>query len=628
MSASLAERAARALLKPGDHIGEWIVESALGEGGMGAVYRVHSALSERLVAAIKILKPTGDADVRTRFVREAEALSALRHPSIVRVMGFAVDIAREVPYIVMELAEGETLKARLQRGALGLEEAVGIFLPLAAALAHAHDHGIAHRDVKPANIVLVNEGGVRLVDFGIAAGQDWESLTTGGHLGTLSYLPPEVFRAEKPDPRAIDVYGFGLLLHEALAGTPVFPVEPGLTPPAAAASVAARKLNAGPLEPGPGFPDAVRDAVRRATDPDPARRPSMGSLRDALIAVLPARASRRRTDQAATQPYRPGAPALPGLGQEPTTRVPDPPRRVHDEAPQAVRRAGFVAAVAAAALVAFVLSWMVVRRSALRPRPVSPAAAAAAPAGAASPRAEAGRDGLEYALAPAGTYRMGCTPGDDQCDPARFPPAEVSIPRPFWIGRTEVTVAAYRRFAAETGRPLSPAPSFNRGWSKPAHPVVNVSWHDAAAYCAWAGGRLPTEEEWEYAARGGHPDWFHPWGNEAPSCEDGVGNGARFGGECGRGTVQGTAPVAAYEPNGFGLFDMAGNVWEWCAEPWQPGGVPAAGAASAAGGHRVLRGGSWVHGARFLRVSVRSSWPQDKGAAYVGFRCVREASPG
>ena len=204
------------MLKAGERIGDWIIDTPLGEGGMGAVYRVHSALSGRVEAALKVMKPSGEPDARARFVREAEALSALRHPNIVRVMGFSEDSARGLLYIVMELAVGETLKRRLERGALPLPEALGVFLPLASALEHAHAAGIFHRDLKPSNIVLAPDG-VRLVDFGIAAAASAETLTGGGgHLGTLSYLPPEVFRGEKPQPRAIDVYAFGLLLHEAL----------------------------------------------------------------------------------------------------------------------------------------------------------------------------------------------------------------------------------------------------------------------------------------------------------------------------------------------------------------------------------------------------------------------------
>src|SRR5687768_2640837 len=202
------------VLKRGDRIGEWVVDSVLGEGGMGAVYRVHSALTQRLEAALKVMKPTLAEDARRRFVREAEALSALRHPAIVRVMGFSEDPSRNLLYLVMELAVGETLKDRLARGPMPLPEALATFVPLAAALDHAHEAGIFHRDLKPANVVLTTDGTPRLVDFGIAAGGAGHDLTGTGQMGTLAYLPPEVFRGEAADARSIDVYAFGLLLHE------------------------------------------------------------------------------------------------------------------------------------------------------------------------------------------------------------------------------------------------------------------------------------------------------------------------------------------------------------------------------------------------------------------------------
>jgi serine/threonine-protein kinase len=193
------------VLNAGERVGDWVIDDRLGEGGMGAVYRVHSMLSDRVVAALKMLKENADAEARARFVREAEALSTLSHPAIVRVMAVGEDPARGLPYLAMELAHGETLKARLQRGPLTLAEALSAFAPLASALEHAHAAGIFHRDVKPANIILRRGGGVKLVDFGIAMGQSWGALTATGHVGTFSYLPPEIFRGERPDPRAIDV---------------------------------------------------------------------------------------------------------------------------------------------------------------------------------------------------------------------------------------------------------------------------------------------------------------------------------------------------------------------------------------------------------------------------------------
>ena len=306
------------VMKPGDRVGDWVVESPLGEGGMATVYRVHSALSERVVGALKVMKPSLGPEARARFVREAEALSALRHPGIVHVMGFSEDSARGLLYLVMELAVGETLKARLERGPLSVSEALATCIPLAAALEHAHAEGIFHRDIKPANIILCDDGTVRLVDFGIAAAQDTQALTQTGHVGTVSYLPPEIFRGRTPEPARLDVYSFGLVLYESLVGTRPFPVAEGLTPTAAAAAVGVQKLQQGSFDPGEAFPEELRHIVRRATDPEPSGRPTMYGISVALHKVP------RPTveDNTGTGPHRRGGGGLPA--EDHTMRVPDP----------------------------------------------------------------------------------------------------------------------------------------------------------------------------------------------------------------------------------------------------------------------------------------------------------------
>jgi formylglycine-generating enzyme required for sulfatase activity len=213
---------------------------------------------------------------------------------------------------------------------------------------------------------------------------------------------------------------------------------------------------------------------------------------------------------------------------------------------------------------------------------------------------------------------MGCTEGDANCDPAALPYQDVEIPSGLWMGRTEVPVSAYKRFAAATSREMPKAPSFNKGWERDDLPVVNVPWETAGSYCAWAGGRLPTEAEWEWADRGGHADWYYPWGNEEPVCQAGAANGARFDDEkdC---RDKGPERVGAYAPNGYGLFDVAGNVWEWNQDVWREEGGEAR-------PRRVLRGGSWVNKPAFLRASIRSRWfegPESRD--FIGLRCVREA---
>ncbi len=211
------------------------------------------------------------------------------------------------------------------------------------------------------------------------------------------------------------------------------------------------------------------------------------------------------------------------------------------------------------------------------------------------------QDGLYYAWIPAGSFKFGCSPGDDLCEDDEQPAAQRKIERGFWLGRTEVTVGAYKRFRDHPSK-LPPAPSFNPGWQDEVQPMVNVSRADAASFCRWAAERLPTEIEWEYAARAGERRAWPP----------DVAERAWFAGHS-DGRVH---AVSQKQPNAFGLFDMLGNAGEWVApDPDQPADSG------------IVRGGSWLHDQRYLRFSFRL--PEDPGERneMYGFRCLAEASP-
>jgi formylglycine-generating enzyme required for sulfatase activity len=224
---------------------------------------------------------------------------------------------------------------------------------------------------------------------------------------------------------------------------------------------------------------------------------------------------------------------------------------------------------------------------------------------------------------PAGSFVMGCVAADGECFDDESPAHRVTLARGFWLDVTEVTVGSYRAFGRATGRGAPSAPPFAQG---EGHPVVNVSWDDALAYCTWAGGRLTTEAEWEYAARGGREGSKFPWGDVASH------EHANYQGREGRDAWSNTAPVASFAANGFGLHDTAGNVWEWTADWYAPDSYASAGAASGTGPSsgtlKVLRGGSFAYPPRSMRLSNRGKFPPTQRHSSFGFRCARDGEAG
>src|ERR1700740_2279289 len=192
-------------LLPGSHLGPYEIGTLLGAGGMGEVYRARDPRLDRAVA-IKILPAelSADADHLHRFEREARSASALNHPNIVTIH----DLGRDgsVHYIVMELAEGTTVRDLLKAGAVPIRQAIDIAAQIAEGLAKAHEAGIAHRDIKPGNLMVTADGFVKILDFGLAklvpAGEELSQLHTrassdtrsGVILGTPEYMSPEQAR--------------------------------------------------------------------------------------------------------------------------------------------------------------------------------------------------------------------------------------------------------------------------------------------------------------------------------------------------------------------------------------------------------------------------------------------------
>ncbi len=218
-------------------------------------------------------------------------------------------------------------------------------------------------------------------------------------------------------------------------------------------------------------------------------------------------------------------------------------------------------------------------------------------------------EGMVYL--PGGTFSMGSKTGKTNETPVH----EIEI-EPFYIDIHEVTVQEYSRFLKEAGY-LQPAywqPELDR----PDDPVVGISWQDALAYASWADKRLPTEAEWEYAARGGAVSTIYPWGNE-PDREH-----ANF-------SSTGIAPVKRFQPNGYGIYDMIGNVWEWCSDWYREDYYEVSPRKNPqgpfTGTHKVLRGGTWYSNEEQIRITNRYYALPDIKSFHIGFRCVKEAVP-
>jgi formylglycine-generating enzyme required for sulfatase activity len=252
---------------------------------------------------------------------------------------------------------------------------------------------------------------------------------------------------------------------------------------------------------------------------------------------------------------------------------------------------------------------------------------------------------LKEVWIPPGAFTMGCSEGDTECDDDEKPAHPVTITKGFWMGQTEVTVGAFKRYSRATGKPMPPETgasgrTLNPGWKNEGEPIGNVTFQEAADFCAWAGKmRLPTEAEWEYAARAGSREaryatlenigWYADnsgdlrfnsvriWTEDASNYNNRLkenGNGPKV--------------VAQKRPNAWGLFDMLGNVWEWTAdwygekyyqakEAQDPQGPPS-------GTQRLMRGGAWNNFHRNLRASYRVKNGPEKRLIVSGFRCAGE----
>jgi formylglycine-generating enzyme required for sulfatase activity/tRNA A-37 threonylcarbamoyl transferase component Bud32 len=556
--------------------GRYEIEGRLAQGGMSTVYKATDPNLRRSVA-IKLIHPhlSRDPEFVQRFEQEAAVVAQLRHPNIVQVYDFAHQ--DDVYYMVLEYVSGETLQARLKalnsvNRRLPLATSAQLIATLCDAVDFAHQHGMIHRDLKPANIMINRQGQPILMDFGVAKMMGETRFTsTGTVIGTALYMSPEQARGERPDERA-DIYSLGVTLFEMITGQPPFEGD-------SAVVILMKHVN----EPVPDIrrlngdvPEELIAVVEKALAKDPNQRfqtaAEMGAALRAIDLNHHARVSSGISRSAAV--------VSPPRTTSASGVRPAPARQGRDWFAWLLGAATLLILMLIVGGVLMFVAWRFARPLILAQEMNLPAA-----------------DGMTHING--GIYLVGLDASD----------GEYSVPHQvqlgdFWIDQYEVMNLQYAEFVAKTGhQPPAGWPSGKMPPDQESYPVIGVSWDLAAAYCQWAHKRLPSEAEWEVTARGPQ-GLLYPWGNDEHAVAL---------------PRDGTYPVGSIPSNHspFGVFDMAGNVWEWVGDTYSP--VPE--------GERVLRGGGYgflkdmayrLHGDPHVPTMIASA----------GFRCAADQVSG
>ncbi|MFH0813173.1 MAG: SUMF1/EgtB/PvdO family nonheme iron enzyme [Pseudomonadota bacterium] len=601
----------------------------IGMGGMGGVYKAYDQELNDTIA-IKILRPELQMDPQSlqRFKLETKTTRKLRNPNIVGM--FDLYWGEDRKFITMEWVDGITLKTLIKKhGVLPIPQTVDIAIQILRALEEAHRQGVIHRDIKPGNIMLIPavitgdspNFSVKVADFGIAKIVSGEAgvTTSGLIIGTPEYMSPEQAEGRSIGPQS-DIYSLGIVLYEMLTGkVPFFGDTPMATllkhlkdTPAALRDLC------------PKAPERLERLVMKMLAKRPEERwQTAGEIRELLekrtsmfiateaelIAHIPSETERfRRFEEA--QGVTP---------KEKKRGKPITPKYVPGISRHETRRAFPWKSVAIASLVVVLLG---IGLFAYKHDVIS-----------------ISRVPKDMTLIPEGEFIMGTSKESVERILEIFPdskggwladeqPAHNVYLKAFYIDKHEVTNKEYKKFVDATGHM---GPFVDEEWAKEYnwinntyppgkgdHPVVLVSWEDAQTYARWIGKRLPTEAEWEKAARGGLVDKLWPWGDEMdPERLNSWEGGAN-----------GTRPVGSYPPNQYGLYDMAGNVWEWCADgyssyddelnPSQNTRGPDQGV------NKVVRGGSWSNMAFTSRCGERKKMNPTSQFNSIGFRCAKD----
>jgi serine/threonine-protein kinase len=569
------------VVEQGQQFGEFILRECLGQGSFGTVWRAENTLalqeSERTVA-LKIPHPRHQG--QESLLREARQLAQLRHDNIVQV--YRAGQVDGQFFLVMEYLPGGSVADRLQAEAMTLDQAMRTARQFLSGLAYAHQRGFVHCDVKPGNILFDDQDVAHVVDFGSARFLLAQGVAAN-LIGTPGYMSPEMGRASAAIP-ASDVWSAAVVIYEMATGERLFPQGFLGEPEVSLERVAA------------ALPALLHPVVLPGLQRDPgARFQNAGEMRQALYEVERGGRLRPAWTSIVTAPARFVVPRGRRRTEDGGRKTEDGGRKTEDGEPRPSSSPSFRVSEFPSFRVSQFPNWF------------------------------EETDDSRLALIPAGSFQMGSADG-----PAREQPVHEVHLEAFLIDDCPVTNAQYYRFveatgypelehwrqARESGRRCAAGRPFPDEWAD--HPAIHVSWEEAQAYAQWIGKRLPTEAEWEKSARGseGFPYAYGPQYTER-AANTGL-------------AVGGLTPVRTYPANGYGLYDLTGNVWEWCQDwydaeyyeycPLQnPLGPPA-------GTRRVVRGGCWANGEAHSRCAERACEAPHARSPFIGFRCARDAA--
>lgn len=635
----------------GKQLGQYRLIAPLGEGGMATVYKSYQPSMEREVA-LKILprQYASEPDFVHRFQREAHIIANLQHPHILPVYDYGESDG--YPYLVMRYVEGQTLNDRLKGQPIPLPEASRMISQIASALDYAHAHEVVHRDVKPSNVLIDDQGNCLLSDFGLAKVLLSVSQLTasGAFIGTPTYASPEQCLGREAGPRS-DIYSLGVILYQMATGRPPFDAD---TPMAIVIKHVHDPLPM-PRSFNPALPEAVERVILKALAKEPQYRyATAGELAGALSEAVQAvdRPTLPETRRYSSLPSLVGnARRIPAWGwvlgclavvgllaglvagiflaihpashPKPTTpRLPTSTRFLTQAAPAA---RSILTPTSARTTNTPGLPSLTPRAAAtstgsaapLEPGLTQPVAALPLPSTAegVGRTIVSDQDGMTLVYVPVGDFWMGSDANRDRDTESNEEPIHRVYLDAFWIDKTEVTNAMFNRCIQDGVC----APGTQEGGDD--NPVVNVRWEHARTYCEWAGRQLPTEAQWEKAARGTDAR-IYPWGNQSPDCTL-----ASYDPETGI-CVENNPPVGSYPAGAspYDALDMAGSVSEWVRDWYDPNYYAVSPAINPtgpdSGEENLTKGGSWGNSVYYLRSAYRYSRYLDFRDSFTGFRCA------